>query len=49
MGHERSRDAFPTFMANRTYVEALKQTFAFYFGEVQGEPTPGYLGVHPGL
>jgi ABC-type Fe3+ transport system substrate-binding protein len=46
---EANLDAFPTFMANRTYVEALKQTFALYFGEVQGEPTPGYLGVHPGL
>ncbi|KAG7377305.1 hypothetical protein PHYPSEUDO_011876 [Phytophthora pseudosyringae] len=46
---EANLDEFPTFMANRTKVEALKQTFALYFGEVQGEPTPGYLGVHPGL
>ncbi|EGZ28086.1 hypothetical protein PHYSODRAFT_258359 [Phytophthora sojae] len=46
---EANLDAFPSFMANRTQVEALKQTFALYFGEVQGEPTPGYLGVHPGL
>ncbi|KAG3011489.1 hypothetical protein JG687_00015320 [Phytophthora cactorum] len=46
---EANLDAFPAFMANRTKVEALKQTFALYFGEVQGEPTPGYLGVHPGL
>ncbi|KAF1792529.1 Solute-binding family 1 [Phytophthora cactorum] len=46
---EANLDAFPAFMANRTKVEALKQTFALYFGEVQGEPTPGYLGVHPAL
>ncbi|KAL4170043.1 hypothetical protein KRP22_010952 [Phytophthora ramorum] len=46
---EANLDAFPAFMADRTKVEALKQTFALYFGEVQGEPTPGYLGVHPGL
>ncbi|OWZ15571.1 Avr-associated TDF protein [Phytophthora megakarya] len=46
---EANLDAFPMFMANRTKVEALKQTFALYFGEVQGEATPGYLGVHPGL
>ncbi|KAE9234935.1 hypothetical protein PF005_g1704 [Phytophthora fragariae] len=46
---EANLDAFPLFMSNRAQVEALKQTFALYFGEVQGEPTPGYLGVHPGL
>ncbi|KAL3673672.1 hypothetical protein V7S43_001370 [Phytophthora oleae] len=28
---EANLDAFPTFMANRTKVEALKQTFALYF------------------
>jgi len=30
-------------------VEEWRQTFSLYFGEVQGEPTPGFLGVHPGL
>ncbi|RLN59931.1 hypothetical protein BBJ29_007634 [Phytophthora kernoviae] len=46
---EANLDAFPTFMADREKVEHWKQTFALYFGEVQGEPTPGYIGVHPGL
>ncbi|KAG6609369.1 ATP-binding Cassette (ABC) Superfamily [Phytophthora cinnamomi] len=38
-----------TFMEDRAKVEEWKQTFALYFGEVQGKPTPGVLGVHPGL
>ncbi|KAL4152255.1 hypothetical protein PRNP1_009189 [Phytophthora ramorum] len=42
-------DEFPKFMADREVVEQWKQTFSLYFGEVQGEPTPGFLGVHPGL
>lgn len=41
-------DGFPPFMANRAEVERWKQTFALYFGEVQGEPSPGRLGLHPG-
>jgi ABC-type Fe3+ transport system substrate-binding protein len=41
-------DGFPEFMADRAEVERLKQTFALYFGEVKGEPTPGVLGLHPG-
>jgi ABC-type Fe3+ transport system substrate-binding protein len=41
-------DGFPRFMEDRARVEQLKQTFALYFGEVQGEPTPGWLGLHPG-
>ncbi|MDX3310988.1 extracellular solute-binding protein [Streptomyces sp. ME08-AFT2] len=41
-------DGFPRFMADRAQVERWKQTFALYFGEVQGEPTPGRLGLHPG-
>jgi len=41
-------DGFPRFMENRAHVEQLKQTFALYFGEVKGEPTPGVLGLHPG-
>lgn len=39
---------FPRFMADRAEVERLKQTFALYFGEVTGEATPGWLGLHPG-
>ncbi|MFG3025296.1 ABC transporter substrate-binding protein [Streptomyces sp. NPDC048254] len=41
-------DGFPPFMADRAAVERWKQTFALYFGEVQGAPTPGSLGLHPG-
>ncbi|KND28225.1 ABC transporter substrate-binding protein [Streptomyces acidiscabies] len=41
-------DGFPAFMADRAQVERWKQTFALYFGEVQGAPTPGWLGLHPG-
>uniref|UniRef100_K3WIY1 ABC transporter substrate-binding protein n=1 Tax=Globisporangium ultimum (strain ATCC 200006 / CBS 805.95 / DAOM BR144) TaxID=431595 RepID=K3WIY1_GLOUD len=40
---------FPKFMDDRERVEQWKQTFALYFGEVQGAPTPGVLGLHPGL
>ncbi|WP_328751430.1 extracellular solute-binding protein [Streptomyces sp. NBC_00285] len=41
-------DGFPAFMEDRAQVERLKQTFALYFGEVKGDPTPGVLGLHPG-
>ncbi|WP_328841249.1 ABC transporter substrate-binding protein [Streptomyces europaeiscabiei] len=41
-------DGFPRFMADRAGVERWKQTFALYFGEVKGDPTPGRLGLHPG-
>jgi ABC-type Fe3+ transport system substrate-binding protein len=41
-------DGFPPFMADRAAVERWKQTFALYFGEVKGDPTPGWLGLHPG-
>ncbi|WP_328477277.1 extracellular solute-binding protein [Streptomyces sp. NBC_00377] len=41
-------DGFPRFMSDRAEVERLKQTFALYFGEVKGDPTPGTLGLHPG-
>ena len=41
-------DGFPEFMADRAGVERWKQTFALYFGEVKGDPTPGWLGLHPG-
>jgi ABC-type Fe3+ transport system substrate-binding protein len=42
-------DEFPKFMEDREVVEQWRETFLLYFGEVQGEPTPGFLGVHPGL
>jgi len=41
-------DQFPRFMADRAEAERWRQTFALYFGEVQGAPTPGWLGLHPG-
>ncbi|MDX2627537.1 extracellular solute-binding protein [Streptomyces scabiei] len=41
-------DGFPRFMEDRAAVERWKQTFALYFGEVKGDPTPGVLGLHPG-
>ncbi|MGQ4437353.1 ABC transporter substrate-binding protein [Streptomyces sp. SAS_260] len=41
-------DGFPKFMADRAAVERWKQTFSLYFGEVKGDPTPGWLGLHPG-
>ncbi|MFF7073006.1 ABC transporter substrate-binding protein [Streptomyces pseudovenezuelae] len=41
-------DGFPRFMEDRAKVERLKQTFALYFGEVKGDPTPGWPGLHPG-
>jgi len=41
-------DGFPRFMSDRAEVERWKQTLALYFGEVQGPPTPGWLGLHPG-
>lgn len=40
---------FPAFMEDRANVERLKATLALYFGEVQGKPSPGELGLHPGL
>lgn len=41
-------EGFPRFMADRAEVERWKQTFALYLGEVQGAPSPGWLGLHPG-
>lgn len=41
-------EAFPAFMADRALAERWRQTFAIYFGEVSGAPTPGVLGLHPG-
>lgn len=48
LGTDRSPAGFPRFMADRAEVERWKQTFALYFGEVEGDPTPGRLGLHPG-
>ena len=39
---------FPRFMADRAAAERWRQTFTLYFAEVQGAPTPGWLGLHPG-
>jgi ABC-type Fe3+ transport system substrate-binding protein len=41
-------DGFPAFMADRAEAERWRQTFSLYFGEVKGDPTPGWLGLHPG-
>lgn len=41
-------DGFPRFMADRAAAERWRQTFALYFGEVQGPPSPGVLGLRPG-
>ncbi|WP_328505751.1 ABC transporter substrate-binding protein [Streptomyces sp. NBC_00391] len=41
-------DGFPRFMADRAAIERWKQTFALYLGEVEGDPSPGSLGLHPG-
>jgi hypothetical protein len=41
-------DGFPRFMADRASIERRKQTLALYFGEVKGDPSPGWLGPHPG-
>ncbi|MGH1553390.1 ABC transporter substrate-binding protein [Streptomyces sp. L7] len=41
-------DGFPASWADRAAVERWKQTFALYFGEVKGDPSPGWLGLHPG-
>jgi len=46
---EANMATFPKFMEDRAKVEQWKQTFALYFGEVHGDPSPGVLGVHPGL
>jgi ABC-type Fe3+ transport system substrate-binding protein len=42
-------EGFPRFMADRAEVERWKQTFLLYLGEVQGAPSPGWLGLHPGV
>lgn len=41
-------DGFVAFMADRAEAERWRQTFALYFGEARGDPSPGWLGLHPG-
>jgi ABC-type Fe3+ transport system substrate-binding protein len=40
---------FPEFMADRALVERWRQTFVMFLGDVQGPPSPGVLGLRPGL
>ncbi|GAB4063557.1 ABC transporter substrate-binding protein [Uliginosibacterium sediminicola] len=39
---------FVSFMEDRAEAERWRQTFAMYFGEVKGDASPGWLGLHPG-
>jgi ABC-type Fe3+ transport system substrate-binding protein len=39
---------FPKFMEDRAEAERWRQTFTLYFGEVKGDPSPGWLGLRPG-
>jgi ABC-type Fe3+ transport system substrate-binding protein len=41
-------NGFADFMEDRAAAERWRQTFTLYIGEVQGAPTPGILGLHPG-
>ncbi|MBD9725402.1 hypothetical protein [Streptomyces caniscabiei] len=41
-------DGFPAFMRNRAEAERTRQQMTVYIGEVEGAPTPGRLGTHPG-
>ncbi len=34
-------------MEDRAEVERWRQTMVLHLGEVRGEPTPGWLGLHP--
>ncbi|POM68341.1 ABC Superfamily [Phytophthora palmivora] len=45
---EANMAEFPKFMENRALAEEWRQTFTLYIGEVQGKPSPGWLGLHPG-
>lgn len=40
-------DAFAAFMQDRAAVERFRSQIALYFGEVTGEPSPGWLGLTP--
>ena len=39
--------AFVKFMQDRAAVERFRSQMTLYFGEVKGEPSPGWLGLHP--
>jgi ABC-type Fe3+ transport system substrate-binding protein len=41
-------DGFDRFMNDRAQAEHFRQQLALYVGEVQGAPSPGWLGRHPG-
>ncbi|KAE9178708.1 hypothetical protein PF002_g28007 [Phytophthora fragariae] len=45
---EGNMAAFPKFMEDRATAEEWRQKFSLYIGEVQGKPSPGWLGLHPG-
>ncbi|KAG3110494.1 hypothetical protein PI124_g13268 [Phytophthora idaei] len=45
---EANMAEFPKFMEDRATAEEWRQTFTLYIGEVQGKPSPGWLGLHPG-
>lgn len=40
-------EGFIEFMSDRAEVERWKSIFAVYFGDVEGSPTPGFLGPRP--
>lgn len=39
--------AFEKFMSDRAAVERFRAQMTLYFGEVTGEPSPGWPGLHP--
>jgi hypothetical protein len=39
---------FARFMSDRAEAERWRQTFTLYFGEVKGEPSPGWFGLGDG-
>lgn len=39
---------FDRFMSDRGLVERFRQQLTLYVGEVKGDPSPGWLGLHPG-
>jgi ABC-type Fe3+ transport system substrate-binding protein len=41
-------EQYDQFLADRAEVERWRQTFTLHFGEPQGPPSPGRLGLHPG-
>ncbi len=42
-----SPQAFADFMSDRAAVERFRTQLSLYLGEVKGEPSPGWLGMHP--